>query len=52
MQRQLKTRVIIMTAYPSTETVQEGVRMHAVDYLIKPLKQEGLLNSVNKALRN
>ena len=24
MQRQLKTRVIIMTAYPSTETVQEG----------------------------
>ncbi len=52
MQRQLKTRVIIMTAYPSTETAHEGVRMHAVDYLIKPLKQEGLLNSVNKALRN
>jgi DNA-binding NtrC family response regulator len=52
MQRDLKTRVIIMTAYPSAETAQDGVRMHAVDYLVKPLKQEGLLNSVNKALRN
>jgi DNA-binding NtrC family response regulator len=51
MQRDLKTRVIIMTAYPSTETAQEGVRMHAVDYLVKPLRQEGLLNSVNKALQ-
>ncbi len=51
MQRNLGTRVIIMTAYPSTETAQEGVRMHAVDYLVKPLKQKGLLNSVNKALR-
>ena len=51
MQRNLKTRVIIMTAYPSTETAQDSFRMHAVDYLVKPLKQEGLLNSVNKALQ-
>jgi DNA-binding NtrC family response regulator len=51
IQRNLQTRVIIMTAYPSRETAQEGVRMHAVDYLVKPLKQEGLLNSVNKALQ-
>jgi two-component system, NtrC family, response regulator HydG len=51
IKRDLKTRVIIMTAYPSTETAQEGVRMHAVDYLVKPLKQAGLLNSVNKALQ-
>jgi len=51
MQRNLKTRVIIMTAYPSTETVQDSFRMHAVDYLVKPLKQAGLLDSVNKALQ-
>jgi two-component system, NtrC family, response regulator HydG len=50
MQRNLKTRVIIMTAYPSRETAQDSFRMHAVDYLAKPLTQEGLLNSVNKAL--
>ena len=51
MQRNLKTKVIIMTAYPSTETAQDSLRMHAVDYLVKPLKQAGLLNSVNKALQ-
>jgi DNA-binding NtrC family response regulator len=51
MQRNLETRVIIMTAYPSRETAQESFRMHAVDYLIKPLRQEGLLYSVNKALQ-
>ena len=51
MQRNLKTRVIIMTAYPSSETAQESLRMHAVDYLVKPLEQEGLLNSINGALQ-
>lgn len=51
MQRNLKTRVIIMTAYPSTETSQDSFSMHAVDYLVKPLRQVGLLNSVNKALQ-
>ncbi len=49
-QRNLKTRVIMMTAYPSTETARDSFRMHAVDYLVKPLEQKGLLNSVNKAL--
>jgi two-component system, NtrC family, response regulator HydG len=51
-QRKLKTRVIIMTAYPSTETAQESYRMRAVDYLVKPLEQVGLINSVNKALQH
>jgi two-component system, NtrC family, response regulator HydG len=49
-QRNLQTRVIIMTAYPSTEAAQESFRLHAVDYLVKPLEQVGLLNSVNNAL--
>ena len=51
MQRHLKTRVIIMTAYPSTVAAQESFRMKAVDYLVKPLEQVELLNSVNKALQ-
>jgi two-component system, NtrC family, response regulator HydG len=52
MQRNLKTRVIIMTAYPSSETAQDSFRMHAFDYLVKPLRQAGLLDSVNKALQH
>ncbi len=49
--RKIKTRVIIMTAYPSSETIKASSRMQAVDYLTKPLRQEGLLYSVNKALK-
>lgn len=51
IQKNLKTRVIIMTAYPSMETSQNSFRIHAVDYLVKPLRQRDLLNSVNKALQ-
>ena len=51
MQRNLRTRVIIMTAYPSTETAQDSFSMHAVDYIVKPLKQKELLNAVSKALQ-
>jgi two-component system, NtrC family, response regulator HydG len=51
MRRKLKTRVIIMTAYPTTQTVEASFRMQAIDYLIKPLRQEGLLYSVNKVLQ-
>lgn len=48
--RRLKTRVIIMTAYPSTETAQDSFRLHAVDYLVKPLRQGELINYVKEAL--
>ena len=51
MQRNLKTRVIIITAYPTTETLNASLRMQAIDYLIKPLRQEGLLYFVSKALQ-
>jgi two-component system, NtrC family, response regulator HydG len=50
-QRNLKTRVIIMTAYPTVETTEDSFRKHAVDYLVKPLKQKGLLKSVNETLQ-
>lgn len=52
MWRILKTRVIIMTAYPSTDTVQRSFRLHAADYLVKPLRQQGLLKAVNKVLEH
>ena len=48
--RNIKTRVIMMTAYPSTETIKASLSMRAIDYLTKPLRQEGLLHSVSKAL--
>jgi DNA-binding NtrC family response regulator len=49
--RNLKTRVIIMTAYPTAETVKASFDMQAVDYLTKPLRQEVLLYSVSKVLQ-
>ncbi len=51
MRRNLKTCVIIMTAYPTAETIKASFSMHAIDYLTKPLRQEGLLYSVNKVLQ-
>ena len=51
MRRNLKTRVIIMTAYPTVETIKASFSMQAVDYLTKPLRQEGLLYCVGKALQ-
>ncbi len=48
--RKLKTGVIIMTAYPSGETVEAGFRSRAVMHLVKPLRQKELLQSVNEIL--
>jgi DNA-binding NtrC family response regulator len=49
--RNLKTRVIVMTAYPAAETIKASFSMHAIDYLTKPLRQAGLLYCVSKALQ-
>ena len=46
-----QNRVIIMTAYPTAETIKASFSMHAIDYLTKPLRQEGLLYCVGKALQ-
>lgn len=51
-QRILKTGVIIMTAYPSKETVDKCFQLQAMDYLIKPLRQQGLLSSVKNTLKS
>lgn len=51
LRRNIKTRVIIMTAYPAIETMTASFDMHASDYLVKPLRQEELLSSVDKAMQ-
>jgi DNA-binding NtrC family response regulator len=50
LRRILKTRVIIMTAYPTAETALLSSRLNAADYLIKPLRQKGLLDAVKRTL--
>jgi two-component system, NtrC family, response regulator HydG len=50
LRRILKTRVIIMTAYPTSETMHFSSLYDAADYLIKPLRQKGILDAVKKAL--
>lgn len=51
VKRKVKSRVIIMTAYPTKETANISFRSQAIDYLTKPLRQERLLYSVNKVLQ-
>jgi two-component system, NtrC family, response regulator HydG len=50
--RKLHTRVVIMTAYPSKETEETSFHLNAMDYLIKPLRQERLLSTVKHVLGN
>ena len=52
IQRDLQTRVTIMAAYLSSEKAQDNFRMPAVDYLVKPLRQAALVNSINKAFQH
>lgn len=49
--RKLKTRVIIITAYPSSKTIELSFRGNANDYIVKPVRQVDLVRSVNKSLR-
>lgn len=48
--RKLRTRVIIITAFPSMTTINASFRMQAFDYLTKPPEEEELLNCIEKAL--
>lgn len=48
--RGLATRVIIMTAYPSNETREVSLNQQAKDYLVKPVRQETLVRSIDNAL--
>lgn len=45
------TPVIVITAYPSEQMKQKVLDMGAVDYIIKPLLSEDLLEKVKRALQ-
>lgn len=47
----LPTRVIIITGYATLEAAVEGLRLGAVDFLVKPFTVEDFLASVARALR-
>lgn len=49
-QRGSRVPVILITAYGSTETTIEGMRLGAFDYLMKPLKVKEILDSLKKAV--
>ncbi|MEJ2282982.1 MAG: sigma 54-interacting transcriptional regulator [Desulfobacterales bacterium] len=44
--------VIIITGAPSVDTASESLRIGAFDYIVKPIRQESLLRSVNVALKH
>lgn len=44
--------VIVITAYPSAETVRETLLMGAFDYLFKPVRQQEVLKSIKAALHH
>ena|SRR3989338_1949077 len=41
-------KVIIVTGYKSVETVQEAVRLGAVDYITKPFERDQILSVARK----
>ncbi len=44
--------VIMITGAPSVDTAAESLRIGALDYIIKPIRQETLLRTVNIALKH
>ena len=44
-----KTKVILLTGRGSTKDGIEGMRLGAFDYLMKPVKIEGLVKKMNEA---
>ncbi len=48
---QPKTKVILMTSYGSIETAVEGLKLGAVDYLLKPWDNEKLIELIKEAIK-
>ena len=51
-QKKPNTPVIMITGVPSIETATESLRHGALDYIIKPVRQDALMRSVNVALKH
>jgi len=45
------TPVIIITAANDVETAVQCIKQGALDYLVKPIKSESLINTVNRAIK-
>lgn len=45
------TPVIIITAANDVETAVQCIKQGALDYLVKPIKSESLINTVNPAIK-
>lgn len=43
------TEVIMLTGHATVETAIEGMKLGAIDYLVKPCDTEELVNKINKA---
>lgn len=44
------TGIIVITAYPSTDSAIDAVKKGVVDYFTKPFKTEDILKAVNRAM--
>jgi PAS domain S-box-containing protein len=50
--REIAASVIVITGYPNIDNVTESLRHGAFDYLVKPVRKDALLHSIETALRH
>jgi PAS domain S-box-containing protein len=50
--REIAASIIVITGYPNIENVTESLRCGAFDYLVKPVKKDDLIHSIETALRH
>ena len=48
---QPKTKVILMTSYGSVETAVEGLKLGAIDYILKPWDNDKLVDLIKEAIK-
>ena len=51
IREELEVAIIFLTAYKEFEYVREGLRMKASDYLLKPIRRNKLLESLDMAIK-
>ncbi|KAJ3197960.1 hypothetical protein HK101_010920 [Irineochytrium annulatum] len=51
-QHGLSTKVIILSGYSEFEYAQQGIRLGALDYLLKPVDKDDVEKAMSKAINN